>query len=394
MNSGKYVFAQIVSFLRKNEFDKCAERYNGNKHYRTLTAWNHFLQLLFGQLGGCNGLRSICLCLKAHEDKLYHAGIRGRVNESSLSRAGERRDWRIFADFGAHLISLVRPMYTSSPLPDITHEGDIMALDSTTISLSLKLFSWAPGKYSRGAVKMHTLLDVRGNIPVFVHITDGKWHDSNALDLLMPQKNEIYVMDKAYFDLEALYRLDRAGAFFVTRPRDNLRFKAVTSNKVDPSTGLRCDQRIRLSGNVSHTRYPERLRRVKYFDAESGQTLVFLTNNFVSDPLEIAAIYCRRWQIEVFFKWMKQNLQIKTLWGHSENAVNIHIWVAVCAYLLIACIKAQLKSPYSIYEIMQITGISLFTKTPVNQLIGRKTSNQNVKELPNLFSDNTLLTHQ
>ncbi len=394
MNSGKYVFAQIVSFLRKNEFDKCVARYKGDKHYRTLTAWNHFLQLLFGQLIGCNGLRSICLCLKAHEDKLYHAGIRGRVNESSLSRAGEKRDWRIFADFGAHLISLVRPMYAASHLPDITHEGNILALDSTTISLSLKLFSWAPGKYSRGAVKMHTLLDMRGNIPVFVHITDGKWHDSNALDLLIPQRDAIYVMDKAYFDLEALHRLERAGAFFVTRAKDNLLFKAVASIKVDKSTGLRCDQRIRLTGKMSQCRYPERLRRIKYADAQSGKTLVFLTNNFMADPLEIAEIYRQRWQIEVFFKWIKQNLQIKTLWGHSENAVHIHIWVAVCAYLLVAYIKAQLKSPYSIYEIMQITGISIFTKTPINQLIGQKTSNQNVKEPPNLFSNNSLLTHQ
>lgn len=387
MNSGKYVFAQIVAFLRKYEFEKCVARYQGDSGYRTLTSWNHFLQLLFGQLAGCNSLRSICLCLKAHEDKLYQMGIRGRVNESSLSRANEGRDWRIFADFGAYLISQVRPMYAAPQLANITLENDILALDSTTISLSLKLFSWALGKYSRGAVKVHTMLDLRGNIPAFIHITDGKYHDSNTLDVITPQPEAIYVMDKAYFDLEALYRIEHAGAFFVTRPKDNLRFKAVVSRKVDKTKGLKCDQLIRLTGKISRERYPIRLRRIKYHDAQSDKTLVFVTNNLKADPVEITEIYRNRWQIEVFFKWIKQNLHIKTLWGHSQNAVNIHIWVVVCAYLLLAMIKSQLKSPYSTYEIMQITGISIFTKTPFNQLITPKIPNQNIKEQPNLFSD-------
>ena len=394
MNAGKYVFAQVVAFLRKSEFDKCVERYDGDHRYRELTSWNHFLQLLFGQLIGCNGLRSLCLCLGVHSDKLYHLGIRSAVNESSLSRANEKRDWRIFADFAGYMISLVRPLYAKSKLPGIEAENDILALDSTTISLSLKLFSWAPGKYSRGAIKVHTLVDLRGRIPVFVHITDGKYHDSNALEVIVPQPSAIYVMDKAYVDFEALFKIDRAEAFFVTRAKDNLRFKAVASNKVDKSTGLRCDQRILLTVAKSRKLYPKRLRRIKYLDKQSGKQLVFLTNNFEVDPMEIAEIYRNRWQIEVFFKCIKQNLQIKTLWGHSPNAVHIHIWVAVCAYLLVAYIKAQLKSPYSTYEIMQILGISALTKTPVNHLIAQKQPNQIIKEPPNLFNTNEILTHQ
>ena len=388
MNSGKYVFAQLVQFINKYEFQKSVSHYRGDYHIRELNCWNQLLQLFFGQLTSRNSLRDICVCLKAHKSKLYHLGIKQNVSQSSLSRANERRDWRIFADFGQYLITIVRPLYTNSSIPNIDIINEVFALDSTTISLSIKLFSWAEGKYSRGAVKIHTLLDLRGSIPTFIFITDGKCHDSNILDEIIPLPNAIYLMDKAYIDFVALFRIHKSGAFFVTRAKETMDYKVVERNyNIDEDTGLRSDETIMLKGPKSKNLYPEILRLVKYYDQEKDITLVFITNNFSVSALEIAHLYRNRWQIEVFFKWIKQNLTIKKLWGHSENAVKIHIWVAICTYLIVAYVKYALKSPLSIYEIMQILGISVFDKMPVKELLADLQNDQNFKEQYDLFCD-------
>jgi hypothetical protein len=390
MNSGKYVFAQLLALVNRYEFHKCVKRYNGDYRAKELNCWNQFSQLFFGQLTSRNGLRDICFCLNAHKDKLYHLGIQQSVNQSTLSRANENRDWRIFADFGHYLIRLVQPLYADDSIPGLEIDNDVFLLDSTTISVSIVLMNWAKGKYSRGAVKMHTLLDLRGSIPTFIHITDGKYHDINAFDELEIASGAIYVMDKAYIDFKRLGRIDKTEAFFVVRAKENLKFKAVVSRKVDKTTGLRCDQSIKLKGKKSQMHYPEKLRRIKYYDHEKDILLVFLTNNFELDPLEIVTIYKHRWKIEVFFRWIKQNLQIKTLWGHSINAVKIHLWVAICTYLIVAYLKYQTRSPYSVYELMQILGISAFDKTPVNELVTIRKINRRLKEPPNLFNNSDL----
>ena len=388
MNSGKYVFAQLLQFINRYEFEKFVSLYNGDYRTRDFNCWNQFIQLFFGQLTTRNSLRDICTCLKAHRNKLYHLGIKQYVNQSTLSRANERRDFRIFADFGNYLIQQVRPLYANEPIPNVDIDNEVFALDSTTISLSLKLFSWAPGKYSRGAVKIHTLLDLRGSIPSFILITDGKYHDSNVLDVLTPKSDAIYVMDKAYIDFKALYQMHDQGAFFVSRAKSSMNYSVVECNyNIDENTGLRSDKIIELNGYKSKQLYPEPLRFVEFYDNENDIILTFLSNNLDVTALEIANLYRNRWQIEVFFKWIKQNLTIKTLWGHSENAVNIHVWVAICTYLVVAKVKHALKSNLSIYEIMQILSISVFDKTSLRELLTEYQTNQNVKEQRNLFSD-------
>jgi len=328
-----------------------------------------------------NSLRDICVCLKAHKNKLYHLGINQNVSHTTLSRANENRDWRIFADFGEYLISTVRPLYSKDKLLDVYANNQVFALDSTTISLSIKLFTWALGKYSRGAVKVHTLLDLQGNIPSFIHITHGKYHDSNVLDIINFQRESIYVMDKAYVDFDALYKMNQAGAYFVTRAKQNMNYEVVETNyNIDGTTGLISDQTISLKGIKSSLLYPVSLRRVMYRDIEKDVVLTFITNNFELSALDVANLYKNRWQIEVFFKWIKQNLTIKRLWGHSENAVHIHIWIAISAYLIVAYIKPVFKSELSIYEIMQILSISAFDKTPIGELLTEPISNQNVNE--------------
>lgn len=387
MNSGKYVFSQILDFIDKYEFDKCVKRYNGDYHTRDLNCWNHFVQLLFGQLTSLNSLRSICLCLKAHKNKLYHMGIKQHVSHTTLSRANEKRDWRIFADFGDYLIKKIRPMYASEIIPNINIDNDVFALDSTTICLSIKLFGWAHGKYSRGAVKVHTLLDLRGSIPSFILITDGKYHDSNALDEMTPIQNAFYLMDKAYVDFLALYRIQQADSYFVTRAKSTMKYSISEQRCVDGETGLRADKTIFLTGNKSKHLYPEPIRLVEYYDDRKDVLLVFITNNFEVSALDVAYLYKNRWQIEVFFKWIKQNLTIKKLWGHSRNAVATHIWVAICAYLIVAYIKQSLNSNLSVYEVIQILGISTFDKTPIKELLTELHVNQNVKEQLGLFDE-------
>ncbi len=387
MNSGKYVFSQILDFVSRYEFEKCVRRYRGDYHIRELSCWNQFVQLFFGQITSLNSLRDICLCLKAHKGKLYHLGIKQNVVHTTLSRAGENRDWRIFADFGHYLIGKVRPLYADYRIPGVKMDNDVFAIDSTTVSLSLKLFSWAYGKRLRGAVKIHTRLDLRGSIPDFILVTDGKYHDSNALDEMEFSPDAIYLMDRAYVDFEALFRIEGHEAFFVTRAKTGLKYDVVGQNfNIDPAVGLRGDKTIRLTGYKTRRLYPEKLRLVEFWDADNDETLTFLSNNFEVTALEIAELYRNRWQIEVFFRWIKQNLTIKKLWGHSENAVNIHICVAISTYLIVAYIKHSLRSELSIYEMMQILGISVFDKTPIGELLAEFIQNQNFKEQQlNLF---------
>jgi hypothetical protein len=389
MNSGKYVFSQLLDFVNRYEFEKIIKKYNGNYRVRELNCWNQFIQLFFGQLTNLNSLRDICLCLKAHNNKLYHLGIKNYVSHTTLSRANEKRDWQIFSDFGNHLIELVRPLYKNSEVPNLSIGNELFALDSTTISCSINLLTWAEGKYSRGAVKMHTLLDLRGSIPIFILVTDGKYHDSNVLDQIIYEPDAIYIMDKAYVDFKALYRINTHNSYFVTRAKSSLKYNIIEQNfNIDEKTGLRADKIIELTVAKSKKLYPEKLRLIEYYDAEKANYLVFMTNNFDVTALEVSHIYKNRWQIEIFFKWIKQNLVIKKLWGHSQNAVKTHIWIAICTYLIVAYVKKSVKSELSIYQIMQILSISAFDKTPISELLKDFQNNQNVNEHQyNIFDD-------
>ena len=389
MNSGKYVFAQVLEFVNKYEFEKIVKKYDGNYRVRDLNCWNQFVQLLFGQLTSLKSLRLICFCLKAHRNKLYHLGIKSYVNQTTLSRANENRNWEIFADFGKYLIEQIRPLYQNTEILNTGLDNEIFALDSTSISCSIDLLTWAEGKYSRGAVKVHTLLDLRGSIPAFILITDGKYHDSNVLDVLSFVPNAIYLMDKAYVDFEALYKINLINAYFVTRAKSSMKYNIIEQNyNIDQETGLRADKTIELSVNKSKKLYPDKIRLVEYYDKLNDSNLVFMTNNFEITALEIAHLYKNRWQIEIFFKWIKQNLSIKQFWGHSINAVKTHIWIAICTYLIVAYIKKQMNSQLSTYHITELLGVSAFDKSPISELLNDFQINQNVKELQyNLFNE-------
>ena len=391
MNQGKYVFSQIIEFIPRYQFDKLVRQYKGDWHVKSLNSYNHLLHLLFGQLTGCDSLRDICLCLEVHSKILYHLGFRKTVNHTSLSRANEKRDYRIFEGLGICLMEIVRPMYSKMKLSEIAIDNAIYALDSTTISTSIKLAAWALGKYSKGAVKMHTLLDLRGGIPANIHITDGKWHDSNELNVLIPEPYAFYVMDKAYVDFEALFRFHQAQSFWVSRPKENMKFKTVEQMETpDAKSGIIEDARIRVTGYKSSKLYPEDMRFVRVYDPVNDTIVEFISNNFEISALEITNLYRHRWDIEVFFKWIKQNIVVKTLWGYSENAVKVHLWVAIISYLIVARIKTEYNSPYSITEVETLIRISALEKTELCTLLVKQDvsiiSNQNVKEL-SLFED-------
>lgn len=390
MNQGKFIFSQIVEYVPRYPFDKLVREYKGDWHSKNLSSYNHLLHLLFGQLTGCDSLRDICLCLEAHSGMLYHLGFRNTVNHTSLSRANENRDYRIFEGLGLYLIDLVRPLYSKTKLSDITVDNVVYALDSTTISTSIKLATWAYGKYSKGAVKMHTLLDLRGSIPANIHITDGKWHDSNELDVLEPEPFAFYVMDKAYVDFKALYRFHLAEAFWVSRPKENMKFTTLGHIPVRASeTGVVEDARIKVTGYKSASLYPKEMRLIRMYDADNDDIISFISNNFDISATTIANLYRHRWDIEIFFKWIKQNITVKSLWGYSENAVKVHLWTAIISYLIVARIKADNHSPYSITEVATLLRISALERTNLKELITKPCSfisNQNVKEL-SLFDD-------
>jgi len=369
MHQGKFVFSQVVSIISQYEFNKSVEKYNGNYRAKDLRCWQHFLYMMFGQLTYREGIRDIISCLDAHKSKVYHLGLKKIVAHTSLTRANENRDWRIWADFAQSLIKIARPLYLEDNDFTLELDNTVYALDSSTIDLCLNVFKWAKFRKKKAAVKLHTMIDLRGNIPVFIEITDGKVHDVNILDQIDFEPGAFYIIDKGYYDFERLYKINQAKAFFVIRAKKNLKFKRMYSSSVDKSTGLRCDQTIKLTGKKTSLAYPEKLRRIKFYDKDKPKTYKFLTNNFEVDALDITKLYKNRWHIELFFKWVKQHLKIKKFWGQSENAVKTQIWIAVCTYLIIAILKKKLNLDKSLYEILQILSVSVFDKTPVNQLL-------------------------
>ena len=375
-----------MEFFPRWVFEKAVKKYGGDFHAKNLNSYSHCLHLMFGQMAGCKSLKDISLILKSLKKSVYHLGITTAVDPSSLSKANEARDYRIFEELGLWLINKVRPMYAKERVPDVYLPGwEIFAIDSTTIPCSIKLAEWALGKRSKGGVKMHTVLDLRGSIPDTIYVTDSRWHDSNFLDVYEPYKWAIYTMDKAYVDFEALYRMHRGETYFVTRAKDTMRYEVVSTNyNIDDLDGIVGDQVIHLIGYISEKKYPEDLRLVKFYDADKNEVISFITNNFELGPLVIANIYRNRWQIETFFKWVKGNLTIKSLWGYSENAVKIHLWVAISAYLLLAWVKAALKSPLTITEVSKVIEASILSKADIRELLDVPvplTQNQNVNEL-------------
>lgn len=381
------MFTQVVDFVSRYEFGKCVKRYNGNYRAHELSCYNQFLHLLFGHLTFCRSIRDICMCLSAHKNNLFHLGFGNTVDHTALTRANERRDYRIYEDFGQYLIKTVKPFYRDARLPDINADNAVFAIDSTSISVSIKLCAWALGKYEAGAIKMHTVLSLAGSIPTQIHVTDGLWHDSNFLDLLQTEVNSIYVADKAYVDLAAMRRIHETGSYFIMRPKDNMRFEYLEEYTLGVKTEIRTDYVVRLAKASSRNLYPYDLRLIKVFDSESGEYITFITDNFEISAEDIAAIYRHRWDIEVFFKWIKQNIVIKHLWGYSQNAVKTHLWIAICAYLILARIKAEYKSPYSITEIATLVSVSAMAKMPLRELLNAQIDvlNQNSKDQLTLF---------
>ncbi len=366
MNTGRALFTQLTDHLPRHEFRKCVDRYAGNYRVRTFSCWDQLLCMMFAQLTFREGLRDIVACLRSAEHRLYHLGIRGNVSRSTLADANELRDWRIYADFAQVLIREARQLYSTEPLLAAL-DSTVYAFDSTTIDLCMSLFPWARYKTDQRAVKLHTLLDLRGNIPTFIRITPAQLHDVNLLDQLTPEAGAFYVFDRGYLDFERLYRWTLEGAFFVIRPRKNFRFQRIVSHAVDKRTGVQCDQTVELVWFYSSRGYPARLRRIRYYDVTREKRLVFLTNNFTLPAFVIADLYRCRWQVELFFKWIKQHLRIKAFYGTSENAVKTQVWIAVCTYLLVAIVRKRLGLELNLYTILQIISVSIFEKTPMNE---------------------------
>lgn len=368
MNIGRTVFAQLMDFVPSYEFQKCVQRYNGNYKVITFSCLDQFLCLSFAQLTYRESLRDIEACLRGAKPKLYHMGIRSKVSRNTLAHANEVRDWRIYADFAQVLIAIARELYATEDF-GLQLDQTVYAFDSTTIDLCLSVFPWAKFRRKKAAIKLHTLLDLRGNIPVVISMTEGRVHDVNALDDLFFEAGSIYIFDRAYVDFARLYRIHQSLAFFVTRAKSNFVFKRLYSLPVDKSTGVRADQIITVTGFYTLRDYPEKLRRIRFFDAVTQKRLVFLTNNFELPAIVIAQLYKCRWQVELFFKWIKQHLRIKAFYGTTENAVKTQIWIAISVYVLVAIIKKRLKLDRSLYTILQILSVSLFEKTPILQVL-------------------------
>lgn len=383
MNAGKTVIAQLMDFLPMYEFRHCVNRYRGNHKVISFSCFDQFLCMSFAQVTYRESLRDIEVCLRSQQNKLYHMGFRGQVSRSTLADANENRDWRIYADFAQVLIHHARELYADEDF-GLELDETIYALDSTTIDLCLSLFPWARFRKTKGAIKLHTLLDLRGSIPVFIKITDGTVHDVNILDELIPEPGSFYLMDRAYIDFARLYKINQNRAFFVTCAKSNFKFRRVYSHPVDKSTGLKCDQTIVLTGFYSSKDYPEKLRRVRYFDKDTNNDLIFLTNNFTIPALTVAEFYKWRWKVELFFKWIKQHLRIKSFYGTSENAVKTQIWIAISVYVLIAIIKKRLNLEISLYTFLQILSVNPFEKADILQLVTE----------PNYKTDDVRITNQ
>ena len=387
MPSGHYVFSQVMAHLPMKPFRRCVQRYQGNRYVKSFTCLDQFLSMAFAQLTYRESLRDIEVCLRAHRDKLYHMGLRGGMARNTLAHANRQRDWRLYADFAHALIRLARPLYADEDL-GLELDNTVYALDSSTIDLCLSVFPWARFRQTKSAVKLHTLLDLRGNIPTFIHLSDGKLHDVNVLDLLLPEPGACYVMDRAYLDFQRLFALTMAAAFFVIRAKSNTRYRRRYSRPVDKATGLVCDQTIVLTGAKSATHYPQPLRRIKYHDPQTHKTVDFLTNHFALPAHTITELYRYRWQVELFFKWIKQHLRIKAFFGTSENAVKTQIWTAISVYVLVAIIKKRLELPTELYTILQILSLTLFEKVPLYQLLMQtdyKTDHRDILNQLNLF---------
>jgi len=382
MNLGRTVFSQLIGFLPDREFRRCAARYHGDRKVRRLSCWDQFLAMSFAQLTYREGLRDIEACLRSLGGKLYHMGFRGKVARSTLADANESRDWRIFADFAQVLIRVARPLYARDPM-GVDLDQTLYALDSTTIDLSLSLFPWAKFRKHKAAVKMHTLLDLRGNIPTFVRMSAGRVHDVNVLDEIAPEPGDFYVMDRGYMDFKRLFVFVLCSAFFVIRAKRNLVLQRRYSRAVDKSSGVRSDQTVILTSFESALAYPDPLRRISYVDNETNKRFQFLTNNFALPALTVAQIYKSRWQVELFFKWIKQHLRIKAFYGTSENAVKTQIWIAVAVYVLVAIVRKQLGLEASLYQILQILSVTLFEKTPILQALQGADSHRNLLDDPN-----------
>jgi hypothetical protein len=385
MNRGKLVFAQLMQHLPLTTFRRCVARYRGAFKVKSFSCLDQFLCMAFAQLTFRESLRDIEVCLRAQSSKLYHLGIRSAVARNTLANANAVRDWRIYADFAQSLIGIARPLYAQESF-GVDLQETVYALDTTTIDLCLSVFPWAVFRTAKAAIKLHTLLDLRGNIPTFIHISDGKVHEVNILDQLLPEPGAFYIMDRGFLDFERLYRFHEAGSFFVTRGKSNLQVQRRYSHPVDRTTGLICDQSVVLTGFYSHQGFEAPLRRIRFKDPETAKTLIFLTNNFVLPAFTITELYRCRWQVELFFKWIKQHLRIKAFFGTSENAVRSQIWIAVSAYVLVAIVKKRLQLSASLYEILQILSLTMFEKIPLDQLLA-----QTISEQIQPVSDNQLI---
>lgn len=380
MNTGKYVFAQVASFIDANDFIKCVKKYNGNYGVQHFTCWHQLMCLMFGQLCNRESLSDLITCLDTQKSKWYHLGLGIGISKNNLSNANIKRDWRIFADYAYILIAHARKICVDNADFNLDIVGNVYAVDASTIDLCLEVFWWAKFKKHKGAIKLHTQLELKTNIPSFIHITDGSVHDVNYLDVMEIEANSTYILDRGYVDFERLYNIHYHKAYFVTRLKKNTNYRRLYSRKVDKTRGLICDQTIKLNNYYANKKYPENLRRVKYYDTEINITFEFVSNNFSVPALQIAQLYKQRWQIELFFKWIKQHLKVKSFWGYTENAVKIQIYTAIITYVTVAIMKQELKIKHSNYEILQILSITLLNKNPVNQLFD-KNYLQSFKEL-------------
>lgn len=383
MNQGRMTFPQIMDFASQDIFKVCVNRYKGNYKLKDFSCWKQFLCLAFGQLTHRESMSDTILCLKLNADKLYHLGVGKVINKSTLSRANEKRDWRIFQDFGIKLLEQARTLYKDDNQLDIKLKGKVFALDSTTVDLCLEVFLWATFRTTKSAVKIHTLLDLKTAIPEFIFISEGSVHDVNAIDYILIEKGSYYVMDKAYIDFKRLYNIKLEKAYFVVREKSNIQFNLIASRPIDQSLGIISDQDISLSGFRTHKRYPDHLRRIEFYDAEFDRPFVFLTNNFKLKAATITNLYKCRWKIELFFKWIKQNLKVQSFWGFTENAVKTQIWVAISVYVLVAIIKKRLKILHSPYEILQYISLAPFEKIALADVF-LNNENQDFKELTSI----------
>ena len=388
MHSGKLVFSQVMDYLPLHTFRRCVQRYQGNHKVRHFSCLDQYLSMAFAQLTYRESLRDIEACLRAQRNKLYHMGIRSNISRNTLANANKVRDWRIYAEFAHSLINTARTLYVNDDF-GVELDQTVYALDSTTIDLCLSVFPWAKFRGAKAAIKLHTLLDLRGSIPSFIHISDGKLHDVNVLDHLIPEPGAFYVMDRGYLDFKRLHQLHQYAAFFVIRAKSNLQCRRLYSHPVQKRTGLRCDQTVVLTGFYPSQHYPGKLRRIKYHDTVTDKTLIFLTNNFLLPPLTIAKLYRCRWQVELFFKWIKQHLRIKSFFGTTENAVKTQIWIAVSVYVLVAIVKKRLGLDLSLYTILQTLSVTIFERMPLIQTLNEshcKTEKPDFSNQLNLFA--------